>query len=80
MKVKAKTAIRLQDRYMMPGEEAELPDTVASKLLNVGLVTAMIEAPENAMVPRAKPRHVGGGWYELSNGKKVRKKDLEEGD
>ena len=34
--------------------------------------------PEKAITQEAKePKHIGGGWYELASGKKVRKKDLE---
>jgi len=42
--------------------------------------TASIEAPEKAVLPQPKPKHIGGGWYELPDGQKVRKKDLEAGD
>ncbi len=42
--------------------------------------TATAEAPEKATLPAAKPKHIGGGWYELPDGRRVRKKDLEAGD
>ena len=44
------------------------------------LETASVEPPENAMKPKAKAKKLGGGWYELPSGKKVRKSELEEGD
>ena len=37
--------------------------------------SATFSPPENAMRPKAKPKHVGGGWYELSNGEKIRGKE-----
>ena len=40
--------------------------------------TAIVKLPEKAVLPEAK--HLGRGWYELSDGRKVRKKDLEAGD
>ena len=42
--------------------------------------SASVEAPEKAVMPQPKPKHIGGGWYELPDGQKVRKKDLEAGD
>ena len=56
--------------------------------------SATVKPPENAMMPKAeakglgdfvrkvteKPKPLGGGWYQLPDGRKVRKKDLEEGD
>lgn len=34
--------------------------------------TAMRKPPGNAMMLEAKPKHIGGGWYQLSNGEKIR--------
>ena len=56
--------------------------------------TASVKPPERAVIPKAgpnafgnfvrkvtaEPKHLGGGWYELPDGRKVRKKDLEEVD
>ena len=42
--------------------------------------TVMKRPPETAMKPKAEPKSLGGGWYQLPDGRKVRKKDLEEGD
>ena len=39
--------------------------------------TASIEPPETAMKPKPKAKSVGGGWYELEDGSKVRKSELE---
>lgn len=39
--------------------------------------TAAVEQPERATMPRAEPKYLGGGWYEV-NGRKVRKSQLPE--
>ena len=73
-----KMMLNIHGRHILPGETADLPDATAKKLLSVGLVSAMTEPPENAMMPRAKPRHVGGGMYELPGGKRIRGKKAAE--
>lgn len=40
--------------------------------------TASIKPTEKAVLPKAEPKHVGGGWYELPDGRRVRKSELEE--
>ena len=40
--------------------------------------TASIGPTETATLPDAEPKHVGGGWYELPDGRRVRKSELEE--
>lgn len=55
------------------------------KLENGGIRMDFVESAatkpsENAAMPKAKPKHIGGGWYELADGRKVRKKDLKAGD
>ena len=42
--------------------------------------TASVEMAENAMKKKPKPRHVGGGWYELEDGRRVRKSDIPGGE
>lgn len=37
--------------------------------------TAAIRQPENASMPKPEPKHVGGGWYELPSGERVRGKE-----
>ncbi len=69
--------LRVGGKHIMPGDKAELPDVTAKKLLDVGLVSATTEPPENAMMPKAEPKYLGGGWYLTADGRKVRKKDLE---
>jgi hypothetical protein len=39
--------------------------------------TASTKPVETATLPDAEPKHVGGGWYELSDGRRVRKSELE---
>ena len=38
---------------------------------------ATVQPTEKAMLPKPEPKHVGGGWYELEDGSKVRKSELE---
>jgi len=39
--------------------------------------TASVKPPENAMMPKAEPKHLGGGWYEV-RGKKIQGKERAE--
>ena len=49
-------------------------------IINGKTEAAIVRAPERATMPKPKAKHIGGGWYLTAEGKKVRKKDLEEGD
>jgi len=40
--------------------------------------TASVKSPETATKKQPEPKHVGGGWYELADGKRVRKTELNE--
>ena len=42
--------------------------------------TSAVKPPENTMKASPQPKYLGGGWFQLADGRKVRKKDLEEGD
>ncbi len=76
-KVKKYMRDRATGELRRPGQVIEVPAEAAEQLKKAGKIeSAMVQPAENAMLP--KPRHVGGGWYEI-NGKKVRKKDLESG-
>ena len=79
MKIRAKTMIRINNRYYLPGEEAEVTDRIAARLLKAGMATesATAKPPENAMMPKAAPKHLGGGWYEV-RGEKVQGKEAAE--
>ncbi len=68
-------------RVMMPGDHLDLPPDEYARLRVMGLVgggreTASVRPQETAAKPPPEPKHVGGGWYELADGKKVRKKQL----
>ena len=73
MKAKAKAMLKIRNQYYQPG--VEVPGDVAEKLVAAGLAieTAATTAPENAMMPKAKLKHLGGGYYEV-RGQKVRGK------
>jgi len=62
-----KKVIRKGNRYV---EVIVQPDTE----------TAAVKPPENAMKPSPQPKSLGGGWYQLLDGRKVRKSDLEAGE
>ena len=94
--INGKAMLKIGNRYIPPGKEVEVPESLGKKLKQAGLATetASVKPKENAMMPKAeakglgdfvrkvteKPKPLGGGWYQLPDGRKVRKKDLEEGD
>ncbi len=73
------------------GDYVEAEGWRASKLLQQGLVgmereTAQVRAPERAVIPEPEPkqpdvypRHVGGGWWETADGRRLRRAELESG-
>ena len=77
-----------------PGEVTAVPEEWIERLKKAGVLgeeiieSATVKPPENAMMPKAEPKakpkakakKLGGGWYELPSGEKVRKSELEEGD
>lgn len=83
MRYKVLKPFRCEKGQLYPGDTVELHPGRAAKLKTVGLVadmsvvaeTATIEPPEKAVMPGLKPKHIGGGWYELPNGEKVRGKE-----
>lgn len=60
------------------GQELEvgvdIPRDRALMLLNGGIA---VPAVERAVETADYPKHVGGGWYLLADGRKVRKSELE---
>jgi len=80
--INGKAMLKIGNRYISPGEEVEVPESLGKKLKQAGLAmgTASTKPAENAMMPKAKAKKLGGGWYELPSGEKVRKSELEEGD
>ncbi len=82
MRIKAKTTIRLQDKLQMPGQVVQVSDKLANKLIKAGMACpaeekAIAPEKENSMRHPSEPKHLGGGWYQLENGSKVRKSQLE---
>ena len=86
MRYNVRKPYRYGNRIYMPGEKMPVTGDDVKVLQGRGIIgapateTASVKPPENAMMPKAEPKHLGGGWYELPNGRKVRKKDLEEVD
>lgn len=81
---------KLDHREYKPGDvyETDDPDRAAflqgkgpAKPKNGARLGAMIddpppvELPANQEPPAQEPKHIGGGWYELPNGERVKGKD-----
>ncbi len=87
MKIKILTSLAGINFSYSVGQIAEVDDKTAIHWVKAGLAepvdakqfeNAVIEPPENAALKAAKdkyPKHIGGGWYELPNGEKVKGKD-----
>ncbi len=86
MKVKPKVMLKVQNRFICPGEEVDVPESLGKKLKQAGLATetASVKPKENAMMPKAKAKKLGGGWFEVRGqkvqGKEAAEKLLKEGD
>ena len=69
-----------------PGEVTAVPEEWIERLKKAGVLgeeiieSATVKPPENAMMPKAKAKKLGGGWYELPSGEKVRKSELKDGE
>jgi len=86
VKIKMLTSMASPDWSVAAGEEIEVKEEVAKAWIEANIATlaknsfstrSVIETatqpkPENASIKY--PKHVGGGWYELSNGEKVQGK------
>ena len=55
----------------MPGQDCEVPDELAQKLLAAGLAERAVISPTERAVSEY---HTGAGWYEV-RGQKVRGKE-----
>ncbi len=70
--------------YPLDAERAKaLVDSEAAVYVDSPQMRAAVKPPEpeKAVTQESKaPKALGGGWYLLSDGRKVRKKDLEAGD
>lgn len=56
--VNGKMMLRIDRQIHYPGEEMDIPETTAKKLIDVGLAT--LEAPENAAIKKKKSRKKAG--------------------
>ena len=85
----ARRSFRYGDKVYMPGEKVAPDEDDVRMLQGQGKIGGKIPEtatkpapPENSMQPKAEteyPIHKGGGWYELEDGSKVRKSELESG-
>jgi hypothetical protein len=66
---------KLDSRRYKPGDTYETSDPErAAFLIDMGRIGPAAEAPPD------EPIHVGGGWYQLADGRKVRKSELPGGE
>ena len=78
----ARKAFRYEDRIYLQGDNIKPKNDDVRMLQGQGKIggeireTATVKPIETAMKPKPEPKHVGGGWYKLEDGTKVRKKDL----
>ncbi len=67
-------------QFKAPGTIIEVENQRAAKLRRYGIIsipereTASLAQPEKAVQPRAQPKYMGGGWYEV-NGEKIQGKE-----
>ena len=60
--INGKAMLKIGNRYIGPGDDFEAPEGLAEKLKKAGL----------AKPKKKRPKHVGGGIFELPNGERVR--------
>lgn len=53
--INGKAMLKIGNRYIVPGEEIEVPDELSKKLIEAGLATATVEPQEKAMMPKPSP-------------------------
>ena len=86
MRYMVRRPYRYGNKVYMPGEAMPVTGEDVKLLQSRQIIgapvveTASVKPPENAMKPKAKPKKLGGGWFELASGKKVRKSELKEGE
>ena len=79
----ARKPFRYGEKIYMAGESVSVKADDVSMLQGQGKIggvvmeTAAIKPPENAMMPKAEPKPLGGGWYLAEDGRKVRKSQIE---
>ena len=79
----ARKPFRYGEKIYMAGESVPVKADDVSMLQGQGKIggavreieTASIKPPENAVMPKAKPKHLGGGYYLLPSGAKIRGKE-----
>jgi len=85
-KVKKKFRDKDTNKMHQPGDSYSTNnEREEKKLLNAGYITKQGKQMEAATMPdntekKADIKHLGGGWYQLPDGRKVRKSELQEGD
>ncbi|MBO8169967.1 MAG: hypothetical protein H0Z35_12405 [Thermoanaerobacteraceae bacterium] len=81
MKVITLKSVRLNGNDEPAGKELEIDNYLAKKWFEMELARPVgSEAEQNQMEKISEeqeqyPKHTGGGWYELSNGEKVKGKE-----
>ena len=81
----ARKPFRYGEKIYMAGESVSVKADDVSMLQGQGKIggavreieAASIKPPENAMIPKAEPKPLGGGWYLAEDGRKVRKSQID---
>ncbi len=79
----ARKPFRYENKVFMQGEHVTVTDDDVRMLQGQGKIggrvieTASVKPPEQAVMPKAEPKHVGGGYYDV-NGERVRGKKAAE--
>lgn len=78
MKIKMLQGLAGPEFVYNPGDVVEMEKKQATRLCKAGIAKPIEgEEIETATKPQGEtaakwPKHVGGGWYQLSNGEKIR--------
>ena len=65
----ARKPFRYGNKVYLTGEHVTVKEDDVRMLQSQGKIggvireTATVKPPENAMKPKAEPKHIGGGWY-----------------
>ena len=81
MRIKMITMSASPDGNLYPGQEYTVSEKLGNTLISskAAVKIERLECASRLPEPEAaiKPKHIGGGWYQLADGRRVRKSELE---